>query len=68
MSTGVSLTLEQDGRKSGGAMPQVRKVEMPLTPLAAPVLSPMVNYVQTSFLCISQRLAADAIFNNNFAR
>ena len=36
MSTGVSLTLEQDGRKSGGAMPQVRKVETPLTPPGCP--------------------------------
>ena len=36
MSTGVSFTLQQDGQKSGQAMPPVRKVERPLALLCPP--------------------------------
>ena len=35
------LTLEQEGQKSGGAMPPVWKVEGPLAPLANLVPPPM---------------------------
>ena len=42
------FTLEQDGQKSGGAMPPVWKVEGPLAPLPPPpVAPPMAIYASS---------------------
>ena len=44
MSIGAFFTLEQDGQKSGGAMPPSLKSGGPLAPLDPPVPPPMVKH------------------------